>query len=83
MQLQEVVPSVYCRVSYSRLGLESEAKLQTRVICLFMSPGEVLLVPNLSRHEVKAGITGSDVVDDVAFHSAVFLSVDALIFWID
>ena len=34
MQLQEVVPSVYCRVSYSRLGLESEAKLHTRVICL-------------------------------------------------
>jgi hypothetical protein len=36
LQLQEVVSSAYCRVWYSRLGLESEAKLQTRVICLVM-----------------------------------------------
>jgi hypothetical protein len=36
LQLQEVVPSSYCRVWYSILGLESEAKLQTRVMFLFM-----------------------------------------------
>ena len=36
LQLQEVVPSRYCRVSYSMLGLESDAKVQTRLICLFM-----------------------------------------------
>ena len=36
LQLQEVDPSAYCRVWYSTFGLESEAKLQTRVICLFM-----------------------------------------------
>jgi hypothetical protein len=43
LQLQEVVPSAYCRVSYSMLGFESEAKLQTWVICLFMfGQGSVL-----------------------------------------
>ncbi len=34
LQLQELVPSAYCRVSYSMFGLESDAKVQTRVICL-------------------------------------------------
>jgi hypothetical protein len=28
---------VYWKVSYSTFGLESEAKLQTRVICLFFA----------------------------------------------
>ena len=32
---------MYCRVSYPMLGLESEAKLQTRVICLVISAVEV------------------------------------------
>ncbi len=41
MQLQEVVPSVYCRVSYLMLGLESDAKVQTLLICLFMCAVEV------------------------------------------
>ena len=34
LQLHEVVPSVYCRVSYVMFGFESEVKVQTRVICL-------------------------------------------------
>jgi hypothetical protein len=41
LQLQEVEPSRYCRVSYSTLGLESDGKVQTRLICLFMSAVEV------------------------------------------
>jgi hypothetical protein len=41
MQLQNLFSSVYCRVSYSMLGLESEAKLQTLLVCLFMSGSEV------------------------------------------
>ena len=36
LQLREVDPSMYHRASYSMLGLESEAKLQTRMICLFV-----------------------------------------------
>jgi hypothetical protein len=36
LQLQEVEPSGYCRVSYSMLGLESDAKVQTRLIFLFI-----------------------------------------------
>ena len=37
MQLQEVVPSAYCRVSYSMFGLESDEKVHTRLMFLFMS----------------------------------------------
>ena len=55
------------------MGLESEAKLQTRVICLVMSAVEVLLFLNLSRNELKATVTGSDVGDDVVLHFVVFL----------
>ena len=55
------------------MGLESEAKLQTRVICLVMSAVEVLLFLNLSRNELKARVTGSDVGDDVVLHFVVFL----------
>jgi len=36
LQLHEVDPSAYCRVWYSTCWLESEAKLQTRVMFLFM-----------------------------------------------
>ena len=36
LQLQEVVASAYCRVWYSTFGFEAEAKLQTRVIFLFI-----------------------------------------------
>ena len=43
-QLQLLLPSEYSSVSYCRLGLESEAKLQTRVICLFMSAVEVFFL---------------------------------------
>ena len=43
MQLHEVVPSLYCRVSYSMFGLESDANVQTRVICLFILFVEVWL----------------------------------------
>ena len=32
---------MYCRVSYSRLGLESDAKVQTLLIVLFMIRGGV------------------------------------------
>ena len=52
LQLHEVLPSVYCRVWYSMFGFESEAKLQTRVICLVMSAGEVLF---LFRGDVACG----------------------------
>ena len=44
LQLHDLVPSVYCRVWYSTFALESEAKLQTRVICLFMSAVEVFFL---------------------------------------
>lgn len=44
LQLQEVDPSAYCRVWYSWLGFESEAKLQTRVICLVMRMRTTLLL---------------------------------------
>lgn len=37
LQLHELVPSAYCRVWCSMLGFESEAKLQTRVMFLFIS----------------------------------------------
>ena len=36
LQLQDVLPSLYCRVWYSMFGLELDAKVQTRVIRLFM-----------------------------------------------
>ena len=36
LQLHDVVPSVYCRVSYWMFGLESDEKVQTLVICLFI-----------------------------------------------
>ncbi len=39
MQLHEEVLSVYCRVSYSMLGMESDSKVQTRMICLFILVG--------------------------------------------
>jgi hypothetical protein len=42
LQLQEVDPSVYCRVSYSMSGLESDPKVQTRVMFLFMLVVKVL-----------------------------------------
>src|ERR1019366_8831659 len=65
LQLQEVVPSVYCRVWYSRFGFESEAKLQTRVICL------VILV--LSGIEaVSAQLSSIWAADDVRNHFAAF-----------
>ncbi len=39
LQLHELVPSLYCRVSYSMLGLESDAKVQTLVMRWVMSGG--------------------------------------------
>lgn len=41
LQLQEVEPSVYCRVSYSMFGFESDSNVQTLLICLFISAGEL------------------------------------------
>ena len=41
LQLQEVVPLASFRVSYSIFGLESEAKLQSSVICLVILADEV------------------------------------------
>ena len=55
LQLQEVVPSAYCRVSYSMLGLESDAKVQTLLICLFMSAVEVHPSVGCSGDRVNSG----------------------------
>ena len=87
LQLQEVVPSAYRKVSYSMLGLESDEKVQTRVIGLFMSDPEgqavlkvladvlkVGLCPALFwGGEVQARIIRSDVVDGLGFHPLFFV----------
>jgi hypothetical protein len=53
LQLQKVEPSVNCWVSYSIPGLESDSKVQPRVICLFMLltvVGLVTLAPKAERN---------------------------------
>ena len=44
LQLQEVEPSEYCRVSYSVDELELDTKVQTLVICLVMLAVEVMFL---------------------------------------
>ncbi len=53
LQLQEQEPSMYCRVWYSMFGFESEAKLQTRLICLFMWKEAAGLISSMDRQPVS------------------------------
>lgn len=59
IQLHELDPSSYSSVSYSRSGLESEAKVQTLVIFLVMSAVEVLRLV-VAEHEYLPDRPGLD-----------------------
>ena len=72
LQLQEVVPSAYCRVSYSTFGLDSDAKVQSLVILLFLSTAWMLQGPHLNWDKVEARITWADVINHRGFHSVLF-----------
>jgi hypothetical protein len=55
------------------LGWESDAKVQTRVICLVMAAVQVLLYPDRYRNGVKAEMIDGDVVGAFVSHVLSFL----------